>query len=78
MSETVPNRNVLFGRRSLMTMSGDDSLSNQPPNCRACGKATSLLYSFVDPTSARRIRTYKCSCGEQMVVPVTQPDKTEQ
>jgi hypothetical protein len=58
---------------SVMAML-DDSLTNEAPKCERCGRATSLLYSFVDPTSGRRLRTYKCKCGEQTVVPVTRPD----
>jgi len=55
-------------------MSEDLLNKHPPPKCERCSQTTSLLYSFLDPNSGRRVRTYKCSCGEQIVVPDTRPN----
>ena len=55
-------------------MALDDSFTNEAQKCQRCGPPTSLLYSFLDPKSGRRVRTYKCKCGEEMVIPVGRPE----
>src|SRR4051812_36398931 len=41
------------------------------PECQQCGAATSPLYSFLDPTSGRTFRSYKCACGARTLLAVT-------
>jgi hypothetical protein len=56
-------------------MAMSDDLPDQTPKCQWCGQDTSLFYSFVDPTSGRRVRTYKCkACGKETPVPVIPPE----
>jgi hypothetical protein len=67
-------RSVLFG--TLLAMF-DDSLTNQMPKCERCGQTTSLLYSYVDPTSGQRVRTYQCkTCRDETVLPVSRPEES--
>jgi hypothetical protein len=49
----------------------------QSPECQRCGAATSPLYSFLDPTTGRTFRSFKCACGDQTVLAVTQAAAAE-
>jgi hypothetical protein len=52
----------------------DDPLMIPSPNCPQCGAVTSLVSSFLDGGSGRRVRMFRCKCGEEVHTPVTQPD----
>jgi hypothetical protein len=52
----------------------DDPLMIPSPNCPQCGAVTSLVSSFLDGGSGRRVRMFRCKCGEEIHTPVAQPD----